>query len=422
MSRPLSSLSGLVVAVAASALIGACTSGETPTHNNGGSTGSNNGGTTGSSNGGTTGSNNGGTTGSNNGGDTGSGNGGDTGSGDGGTTGGNGGTTGGGGTTASGGTTGGGGTTASGGTTGGGGATGAGGATDGPTRPINVQMGGTSNLKYNGQTMKLNRTKPPQGKLIIFLGGICGGAGSGGLDAFAGLYGFHIFIPDTDTCLTGDKVPQMYKDAVKANPTDKVGNEQIGWARADEWDGKGRETWHAVAAGKDILSETIGALKYGMQNDQAGDWGYFLGADGNSLRMSDVWVAGYSWGSQTWAMASTYVNFGRVIVTSGPVNEGFPNGAWMTDPSATPVANKYMLVSDGQLNDIAPNALKAGWIGPVVMVQLSSKGPYTADQHLFEMVGGDGGTSPGGHTVFCNDNPANQWAPVCRHVFGVDTQ
>jgi hypothetical protein len=43
---------------------------------------------------------------------------------------------------------------------------------------------------------------------------------------------------------------------------------------------------------------------------------------------------------------------------------------------------------------------------------------FTDDQHLFAMIGSNG-TSPGGHTVFCNDNPANGWIPVCMHVMGV---
>jgi hypothetical protein len=79
---------------------------------------------------------------------------------------------------------------------------------------------------------------------------------------------------------------------------------------------------------------------------------------------------------------------------------------------------KYALVSDGQATEIFPNVQKAKWPGDVVMVHLGDKGPYTDGQHLFEMIGGDGGTSPGGHTVFCNSNPANQWWPVCKHVLG----
>ncbi len=118
-------------------------------------------------------------------------------------------------------------------------------------------------------------------------------------------------------------------------------------------------------------------------------------------------------------MISTYVRFGRVIAASGPVNEGFPNGTWMTDPSATPVNCKYALVSDGQASVIFPNVQKAGWPGMIAMVNPTSPGPYSDANHLFEMVGGNGGTTPGGHTVFCNDNPQNGWWPVCKHVLNV---
>jgi hypothetical protein len=90
----------------------------------------------------------------------------------------------------------------------------------------------------------------------------------------------------------------------------------------------------------------------------------------------------------------------------------------MTDPSLTPNDRKYLLVSDGQVNDIAPNCVKAGWPGTITMVTPTSPGPYMSTQHLFEMVGGNGGTTPGGHTVFCNDNPMNGWWPVCKYVFG----
>jgi hypothetical protein len=310
-----------------------------------------------------------------------------------------------------------GGSTGTAGTTGAAGATGAGGGDPPAPRPINVTGTGT----FSKNLMYFNKDKTPVlGKLILYLGGIGGGPGSGGIDAFAHMYGFHNFMPATQTNLTGGSVPAMYKAMLTDNdPTnDAEANRQVGDARADLWDGKGRVTWNKVAPGASILEETIAAIKYGMANDPGGDWGYYLNADG-TLRTSDVWVVGYSWGSQTWAMISPYVRFGRVITTSGPVNEGWPNGKWMTDPSLTPNDRKYLLVSDGQVNDIAPNCIKAGWPGTVTMVTLTmNQGPFTAEQHLFELIGGNGGISPGGHTVFCTDNVANLWIPVCKHVFG----
>ena len=337
---------------------------------------------------------------------------------------GTGGTTGAAGTTGAGGTTGAAGTTSTGGTTGVGGTMGAAGTTAGadpcnppPPRPINVTGTGTFSMNLsNGQYLYLNKDKKPiQGKLFLLLPGIGNGPGSGGFESFIKLYGFHVFAPKTDSNLVGGSVPQSYP---RNDPTNTEANRQVGDARTDLWDGKNRVSWYTVAAQNVILNNTIAAINMAMQADPGGDWGFFLNADG-TLRTTDVWVVGYSWGAQTWSFMSTYVRFGKVIAASGPVNEGFPYGSWMTDSSATPEACKYALVSDGQATDMFPNVMKAMWPGAVTMVTPTSPGPYTADQHLFEMVGGNGGVTPGGHTVFCNDNPMNGWWPVCKHVLGV---
>ncbi len=285
-------------------------------------------------------------------------------------------------------------------------------------RPINVTGTGVFSMSYNGQPLYLNKDKKPiQGKLFLLLPGIGNGPGAGGFESFVKLYGFHVFAPKTDTNLTGGKVPQMYKDMLKTDPNSREANRQVGEAHAELWDGKDRVSWYTPPMS--IVDQTLGAIKFGMQNDPGGDWGFFLNADG-TLRTTDIYVVGYSWGAQAWSMISAYVKFGRVIAASGPVSEGFPNATWITDPSATPNDRKYALVSDGQAADIFPNVQKAMWPGPITMVTLTSKGPYTPDEHLFEMIGGNGGISPGGHTVFCTDGMENLWAPVCRHVVGVE--
>jgi hypothetical protein len=188
-----------------------------------------------------------------------------------------------------------------------------------------------------------------------------------------------------------------------------------------------------VPAGASIVDETVAAIKYAMSGaDVGGDWGYFLDPTGTSLRTSDVWVVGYSWGSQTWAMISAYVPFGRVVTTSGPQDEGFPNASWITQPgpNATPGDRKYMLVGftdpypsstadDAEVMSMVSTVTSAGWDGTVTNVLPNGTGTYTAPQHLFAMVGGNGGISPGGHTVFCNNNPMNGWLPLCRYVMAV---
>jgi pimeloyl-ACP methyl ester carboxylesterase len=334
-----------------------------------------------------------------------------------GTNGGTAGTTGGGVAGTSGGTAGTNGNTAGtgGGTAGtGGGTAGTGGGTagtgGGATKPINVMGTGISSGNFNGQPFFFNRDKKPvQGKLVLFLGGIGGGPGSGGFDTFTKKYGFHIFMPKTNTSLTG---------CAGNDPM----NVSAGYRRWSLWDGVDRG-FGAPAPAASMLAETIAFLKDKAETDPDSDWGYFLNADG-TLRTTDVYVVGYSWGGQTWAFLSQYVNFGRVIVTAAPVDEGCPNDAWMTKrPSATPDGNKYALIDQqqawpGEMNAKFKNVMKAGWVGEVTNVTPTSPGPYTEAQHLFSMLGSNG-SSPGGHTVFCNDNPQNGWIPVCEHVMGV---
>ncbi len=294
-----------------------------------------------------------------------------------------------------------------------------------PPRPINVTPGPAFNGNFNGQPMSVNKSKPIVAKLVLLLGGICTGTGAGGFEAFVKQNGFHVFAPKTQTCVTS--APDKYKATIKTSPDDKEANRQVADARVELWDGVDRVDWVTVNKGESIVEETVGAIKNGMVADPGGDWGYFLNTDG-SLRTTDVWVVGYSWGSQSWAMISSYVRFGRVIITSGPVSEGFPNAEWITHPAATgtPGDRKYMLVdlpspypAAGAANmEKFDNVIKGGWTGMVTSVTPNGMGTYTADQHLFAMIGSNN-TSPGGHTVFCTDNSMNGWLPVCKHVLNL---
>lgn len=295
-----------------------------------------------------------------------------------------------------------------------------------PPRPINVMPGDVFQGNYNGQPLSVNKSKPIAGKLVLLLGGICTGTGAGGFESFVKQNGFHVFAPKTQTCV--NSAPDKYKETIKTSPMDPEANRQVGDARVELWDGVDRVDWVNVNKGESILEQTLGAIEYGKKMDPGGDWGFFLNTDG-SLRTTDVWVVGYSWGSQSWAMISSYVRFGRVIVTSGPVAEGFPNGTWMTHPSATPGDRKYLLVGlkaaypsmdkgDGGDMEKFTNVIKAGWAGMPTNVMPDGMGTYTDAQHLFAMIGSND-TSPGGHTVFCNDNPMNGWLPVCKHVLGL---
>jgi hypothetical protein len=303
-------------------------------------------------------------------------------------------------------------------------------------RPINITPGGGCNcdLNINGQPMSVDTRKPILGKLVMVLGGICGGTGGGGIESFIKEYGFHVFAPITDTCLDGGKVPQMYKTTLLTSPNDPEANRQIGDSRMELWDGKDRVDWYSVAAGKSIVEETIAALNAAAVKDPGGDWTYFLDADG-TLRTTDVIPVGYSWGSQTWAMIASYVRFSRVITTSGPQAEGFPNASWITTPgpNATPADRKFMAVGfidnypSTNTLDTAPNTVtsmidtttKAGWIGPPMNVHPGDGPPFAGGQ--FAMVGSNM-HSPGGHTVFCTNDAMNGWIPICKYLFlGINT-
>jgi hypothetical protein len=314
-----------------------------------------------------------------------------------------------------------------------GGTTGAAGASTDPPppRPINVTGTGV----YQGNGLRLDKSKKIMGKLVLYLGGICGGTGAGGIESFVNGYGFHTYAPATQTCVNGgDANHAPYRTMLTSTDPAVVANANriVGDARMELWDGVDRVPFVTVAPGKSIQDETIAALKAGMTQDPGGDWGYFLNADG-TLRTTDVWVVGYSWGSQTWAMISSYVRFGRVICTSGPQAEGFPNADWILKPgpNRTPPDRQFTLLgfnanypSMDKL-DTAPNTVtsmidtttKAGWLGPPINVHPGDLGPF-APGHQIAMVGSDP-NSPGGHTVFCTNNPKNGWIPVCQYVFGV---
>jgi hypothetical protein len=318
-----------------------------------------------------------------------------------------------------------------------GGATGAAGTgpdTDPPApRAINVVPGGKSKIG----NLRVDKSKPILGKLILLLGGICGGPGAGGIESFIEAYGFHIFSPSTQTCVDGGNGDhKMYRDMLADNDpsNDALANRIVGDARTELWDGVDRVPFISVAKGQSIVEQTVAALNMGMLVDPDADYGYFLNADG-TLRTTDVWVVGYSWGSQTWAMISSYVRFGRVICTSGPQAEGFPNADWILKPgpNATPGNRKFTLLGftipypattgiDAAPNNVmsmVDTTTKAGWGAgaPVINVRPGDPGPFAPSTQI-AMVGSNA-NSPGGHTIFCTNNALNGWTPLCKYVFNV---
>jgi hypothetical protein len=303
--------------------------------------------------------------------------------------------------------------------------------TDPPApRPINVTPGGGCNCDLNtgGGKAKVDTTKPIQGKLVITLPGICGGPGGGGLEGTVIALGFHVFQPQTQSCV--NSAPDKYKQMLQANPLDPEANRQVGDARMELWDGVDRVDWVTVNKGESIAERTLAAIKAGMTQDPGGDWGYYLNTDG-SVRWSDVFIMGYSWGAQSAAMIASYVRFGRVFCASGPQAEQFPNADWITHTWATPADRLFMIVGFNEPYpsmdkvDIAPNTVtsmidtvtKAGWIGPPVNVLPGDKGPYTG-KHLFAAVAKFpyDQHAPGGHGIYCNNDPLSGWAAMCSYI------
>jgi hypothetical protein len=277
------------------------------------------------------------------------------------------------------------------------------------------------------QVMFVDTSKTIQGKLVICIGGIGGGPGGGGIEGFAKNAGFHVFLVATQTAISG--APQQYKTTLATNPMDPEANRQVGDGRMEAWDGKDRVDWLDIQPPDSIVNRTEHALEHAMTADPGGDWGYYLNADG-TVRWTDVYMVGYSFGSQTIAMDSKYVRFGRVVATSGPQDEGFPNATWISQPSATPVDRLYMAVgftqpypstaaNDNEVMGMLVTVKDAGWpstIAPVNVVP-EGMGPFMGT-HELAMVGSDQ-HSPGGHTVFCNNDTMSGWLAPCKYLFGV---
>src|SRR5450432_119078 len=277
----------------------------------------------------------------------------------------------------------------------------------------------------DAQAMFVDTSKTMQGKLVICIGGIGGGPGGGGIEGYAKNPGFHVFLVATQTAISS--APDQYKTALKANPMDPEANRQIGDGRMEAWDGVDRVDWLDIKPPDSIVNRTQHALQHAVTADPGGDWGYYLNADG-TVRWTDVYMVGYSFGSQTIAMDAKYVRFGRVVTTSGPQDEGFPNAEWITHPSATPLDRMYMAVgfnmpypssagNDHEVMGMLVTVKNAGWVGTPVNVVPEGMGPFMAS-HELTMVGSDN-NSPGGHTVFCNNNPSNGWLAACVYLFGV---
>ena len=308
---------------------------------------------------------------------------------------------------------------------------GGGNATDGdtaPVRPLKVDptmamnkqiqftakqldpMAGTSTTPtHEGDTEYgyVNTQKPMQGKLVMTLGGIGGCCGQGGIGGFAVGLGFHHLAIAMQTQISS--APDQYKQVAENLRTDED-NRQMGDGRMEAWDGVDRVSWLDINVHDSFAHRAALGLKYMQEQDPGGDWAYYLNAD-DTVRWSDVYLVGYSYGSQTLAVVSKYVRIGRGIATSGPEDEGFPNATWIHAKSATPLERMYGLFGSLNLGNKVATTQAAGWLGDALTVNAGAAAGSFGMAHLLVLTGQ-------GHSEFCAGD-GGEWKALCQYAFGV---
>jgi hypothetical protein len=272
-------------------------------------------------------------------------------------------------------------------------------------------MAGTSTTDTNAGAQEhgfVDTRKPKvQGKLVMTLGGIGTCCGQGGIGGFAVGLGFHEMAIAMQTKISS--APDKYKSVPEAMRTNEE-NRQMGDGRMEAWDGKDRVDWLDINEHDSFAYRAALGIKYMQEQDPGGDWAYFLNADG-SVRWSDVYLVGYSYGSQTLAVVGKYVRIGRGIATSGPVDEGFPNATWIKAPSVTPLERMIGLFGSSNLDTKVQTTTAAGWLGPPVTVNAGATFADLMMGHLFILEGQ-------GHSEFCAGDGGN-WKALCQYSFGV---
>ena len=253
----------------------------------------------------------------------------------------------------------------------------------------------------------VNTQKTVQGKLVMTMGGIGGCCGQGGIGGYAVGLGFHHLAIAYQTKISS--APDEFKNVPEAIRTDEQ-NRQMGDGRMEAWDGKDRVSWLDINVHDSFAYRAQLAIAYMQVQDPGGDWQYFLNADG-TVRWSDVYLVGYSYGSQTLAVVAKYVRIGRGIATSGPANEGFPNATWIKAPSKTPTERMYGLFGASNVEDKVVTSQTAGWLGQVQTVAANAAAGSFMMNHLFILEGE-------GHGEFCAGD-GGKWKALCNYSFGV---
>jgi hypothetical protein len=275
-------------------------------------------------------------------------------------------------------------------------------------------MAGTSGTPTHADAQQfgtVNKQSNLQGKLVMTLGGIGGCCGQGGIGGFAEGLGFHHMGIAMQTAISSAP-DNPYRNTPEGERTDED-NRQMGDARMEAWDGTDRVDWLDINRSDSFERRAELGIAYMQAQDPAGDWEYFLDANGG-VRWSDVYLVGYSYGSQTLAVVSKYVRIGRGIATSGPASEGFPNATWIHEPSVTPLDRMYVLVGESDIGDKVETVQSAGWLGDPVNVPQGADAAAIGDGHILILLGQ-------GHGEFCAGDGGGSRA-VCLHAFGVSEE
>ncbi|HVZ73717.1 MAG TPA: hypothetical protein VHJ20_15160 [Polyangia bacterium] len=207
-----------------------------------------------------------------------------------------------------------------------------------------------------------------------------------------------------------------YQNDVAIAPAGDTNPSTPGDTRMDQFDGKGRVSWVTIKRADSLEERVVRALKHMMTADPGGDWGWYLGADGNSVRWSDGCIVGYGYGGTMAAVIAHNVRLARAVSIAAPDAQGRPDAKWLSPTSATPAARMFAIFGANDTPAGAgryePTTAALGYLGDVVHVGLTAKpdanNPY-GGSHRLELDGmGKGST--------CN---AGADYPPCLYSFGL---
>jgi dienelactone hydrolase len=234
-------------------------------------------------------------------------------------------------------------------------------------------------------------SKKVQGKLVVTMGGIGGGAHTGGVFQYAAGRGFHMLGVD------------MYNS--------EGGESNQGKVYLESFSGQDLTPVANVTPPNGVMSRIKKGLAYLQSQDPGAAWGYYLDAQGE-VRWQDVILFGYSYGGQTALAATKYVAPYRTIITAAPT---LPNDAsWLTEMQNVADVNKCFAINSAGEAAKFDKLTMAGWPGTPQNVmndayQMVMQPPFMNTSKI---------QAPGGHTEFCSV-AGDRYDVICDFVFDV---